>query len=197
MPEVSALIVPVTIAVAAAGVLVVLTPRLLRGASGTTYGRGALEMACTVCQQPLVIPADALSKVSGSEMALIVRERPDAHGRALAEYRCPYCEALHIFAMGATQPAWLVTNPYESQAVSNHCAGCRQPLKRPPWPPGQYDGQAESAPGLEARHGLVCPRCGAVCCVACCRDATRNRTSDGSLLCPRCFRGPVNKLHHF
>jgi hypothetical protein len=53
------------------------------------------------------------------------------------------------------------------------------------------------APRLDAKHGLICSRCGAVVCVKCCREASQGRTTDNSLRCPRCFRGPIEKFVHF
>ena len=113
------------------------------------------------------------------------------------EYVCPYCEAAHCFSTDERDPVWLGVNLYTPQARTNHCAECRRPLRRPPWRPGVYDGRLAAAPHIPPDVGLVCSKCGAVCCVACCRDVTRKRTKDGSLLCPRCGRGPLETVYHF
>lgn len=197
MPALGPLVLPITIAVAAVGILIVLAPRLLRSGKGMQAKGAAFEMPCTVCQQTLVVAPADLASIRGPEMALVVRECKGAEGRPLGGYRCPYCEAYHVFAMDTSPPKWLVANPFEPQLVTNHCMECRRPLQRPPWPQGEYDGRLNELQDLLPKHGLVCSRCGSICCLECCRDATRGRTADGSLLCPRCFRGPVDKIHHF
>ncbi|MDK1021190.1 MAG: hypothetical protein QGD90_06095 [Candidatus Hydrogenedentes bacterium] len=197
MPALGPLVLPITIAVAAVGILIVLTPRLLRTGKGRQAKGVAFEMPCTVCQQRLAIPQADLEAIVGSEVALVVRECAAAQGKRLGGYRCPYCEAYHIFATDTSPPKWLVVNPFEPQLATNHCMDCRRPLQRPPWPQGEYEGRLHELKDLLPKYGLVCSRCGAICCVACCRDVTRGRTADQSLLCPRCFRGPVDKIHHF
>lgn len=191
------LALPIAIVILTVGILIVLTRRLMRSSRGGIGPSKAIQMPCTVCQQSLVIAPGQLTVITGPEVALVVRETAGAEGHPLAGYRCPYCEAFHVFTMDANPPEWLIANPFEAQAVTNLCTECRAPLLRPPWPKGQHDGHLEEAEGLLPKHGLVCSRCGAVCCVACCQDSTRGRTQDGSLLCPRCFRGPVDKIHHF
>ena len=52
-------------------------------------------------------------------------------------------------------------------------------------------------PELLPEYGLVCDRCGVVCCVECCIKVTKNRLENGGLLCPRCVRGPLYKFFHF
>lgn len=197
MAALGPLVLPITIAVAAVGILLALTPRLLRPGKGRQAKGIAFEMPCTVCQQKLVIPPSDLASIRGPEMALVVRECKAAEGRPLGGYRCPYCDAYHVFEISAREPRWLVANPFEPQLATNNCTECRRPLLRSPWPQGEYDGRLHELKDLLPKHGLVCSRCGAVCCFACCRDVTRGRTQDQSLLCPRCFRGPVDKIHHF
>ncbi len=197
MPSLGPLVLPIAIAVAAAGILIVLTPRLLRSGTSKRFAGAALEIPCTVCQQKMTISKADLEPITGPEAALVVRERSAAQGRRLGGYRCPDCEAYHVFATDTSPPKWLLANPFEPQRATNHCMECRQPLQRPQWPQGQYDGKLQEAKDLQPKHGLVCPRCGSICCVACCQDATRGRTQDKSLLCPRCYRGPVEKIHHF
>ena len=191
------LVLPIAIVLAAVCILVVLTPRLMRAGKGDLEARRSHEMRCTVCQQPLVIAPGQFETISGPEVALVVRESTKVEGRPLAGYRCPYCEAFHVFAMDANPPEWIIANPFEAQAATNHCMECRSRLLRPPWPKGQFDGRVEEAEGLLPKHGLVCSRCESICCVACCKDATRGRTEDGSLLCPRCHRGPIDTFRHF
>ncbi len=197
MPELGPLVLPIAIAVAAVGTLIVLTPRLLRTEKGKQAKGLPFEMPCTVCQQKLVIAQADLETITGPEVALVVRECRGAEGKRLGGYRCPYCEAYHVFDVGGRQPKWLVANPFEPQLATNQCMECRRPLQKPPWPQGEYDGLFSELQDLLPKHGLVCSRCGSICCVECCRDVTRGRTADGSLLCPRCFRGPVDKIHHF
>lgn len=197
MQSLGPLVLPIAIAVAAAGILIVLTPRLLRKGNVKPFGGAALEVPCTVCQKRLVIPRADLESISGPEAALVVRECLAAGGRRLGGYRCPYCEAYHVFAMDTSPPKWLIANPFEPQRTTNHCMECRKPLQPPPWPQGEYDGRLREAKDLLPKHGLVCSRCGAICCFACCQGVTRGRKDDQSLICPRCFRGPVDKIHHF
>lgn len=197
MPPFGTLVIPITLAVAAAGILIVLTPFVLRKANLKGAAGKTLEMMCTVCQQNLVISLGGMETITGSEMALVVRECSAAEGQRLAGYRCPYCEAYHVFATDAVPPKWLVANPFEPQRASNHCSECRQPLLRPPWPQGQFDGRIAEAEGMLPKHGLVCPRCGSVCCLECCERTGRGRAEELSLMCPRCHRGPVDKIHHF
>ena len=159
--------------------------------------RGTIEMRCSVCQRRLVFHRGELEPLSPPELALAVRANRSMAGRRLAEYVCPHCEAAHCFATEGRDPVWLGVNLYEPQVFSNHCRECKRPLRRPRWPRGAYDGRLSEIRDLAPDLGLVCPHCKAVCCVACCEDATRKRTKDGSLLCPRCFRGPVETIYHF
>ena len=158
--------------------------------------RAPLEMPCTVCQKPLISEQGELRALQGAEVGLVVRSKPEAVGRMIAEYVCPYCEAAHCFLVDARPPRWLGANFSQPQTKTTHCFECRKPLRTPPWPEHAYDGRLEEAPHLPPDLGLVCGRCQAVCCVACCTAATKHRTPDGSLLCPRCFRGPVDRVFH-
>ena len=193
----SSLALSIALAVAAAGVLVVLTPYVLPQTAAKKRKAALLEMTCSVCQQRLVIPSREIEIVTGAERALIVRERPVTAERKLGEYRCPYCEATHVFVLGRERAKWLMANPFESQATTNRCLECRRPLQKPSWPRGQIDGRLDEADELTAKHGLVCDRCGAVCCVSCCKKTGRTRTDMPDLMCPRCHRGPVTQAHHF
>lgn len=154
--------------------------------------RGSVQFTCNVCQHPIVMAIQDLQPLEGSDIGLAVRAIPALAGRKLAEYVCPYCEADHCFAVDGGQPEWVGVNLYSPQAKGAQCMECRKPLVRPPWPQGQYQGAPLTAPNVSPDYGLVCSRCGAICCVACVKNATRNRTTDGSLLCPRCHRSPVD-----
>lgn len=200
MPSISAFIYPLTVAFCCAGIVIVMAlARLQRRKNnrGPSPAAGTFEMECTVCQRSLVIHRSEVVELLGPEIALVVSTLPSALGRKLGEYRCPYCDASHCFDLGVKPMKWLVANVYEPQALTSHCTDCRKPLKKPSWPEGAYDGQIGEAPELLPEHGLICSRCKAVCCLECCNRMTRNRTHDGSLLCPRCGRGPVDKVFHF
>ncbi len=197
MPSIGALVIPITLAVAVAGILVVLYPMLRRRGAPKFVPSRTLEMQCTVCQQNLVMPLSEMEKITGPEMALVQRESKESVGHTLGGYRCPYCEAYHVFARDTVPPKWLLANPFEPQRATNHCAECRQPLLRPSWPQGQYDGRIAEAEGLLSKHGLHCKRCGSVCCVECCKRTGSGRSLDQSIMCPRCHRAPVDKVHHF
>lgn len=154
-------------------------------------------MPCTICRRDLEIRRDDFVAMSRTEMGLVVSVKPSIVGRPLAEYRCPGCDASHTFAMDVHPPQWILANAYESQDLSSNCVQCGKHLLRPSWPKGQYNGRVRENPDLDPSHGLVCSRCKAVCCYRCVADATRNRTKDGSTLCPRCFRGPVEEYFVF
>lgn len=156
-----------------------------------------VEMKCTLCQAELSLRRSDMAPLSSVEAALLVSEYPDTLHRKLAETRCSTCNANHTFVVDLTPPVWICANSFEPGGMSNHCAQCHKPLARPDWPVGAYDGQVDLAPGLKPLHGLKCPRCDAACCVECVKDATRGRTADGSFLCPRCYRGPVNQFYYF
>ncbi len=81
MPTLGPLVLPIAIAVAAAGILIVLTPRLLRNGTSKRSAGAALEIPCTVCQQTLTILQADLEPITGPEVALVVRERSAAQGR--------------------------------------------------------------------------------------------------------------------
>lgn len=164
--------------------------------SRVPLGTRSIEMACHICQRELAFTKNDMVLLSGPEMALAVRAAPGMVGRTLAEYVCPHCEAAHCFIVDAHEPVWIGTNLYEPQSMGARCFECRKPLKKPPWAVGAYDGRLREAPQLLPDYGLVCPRCWAVCCVACCKKATRNRAKGDALVCPRCFRHPVDKVFH-
>ncbi len=154
--------------------------------------RGSFQLTCNVCQHEMVIAMRDLRPLEGTEIGLAVRAVPQIVGRKLADYACPYCEADHCFAIESGQPEWVGVNLYSPQSHSSNCMDCGKRLQRPPWPQGEYQGRPLDAPNPQPDFGLVCSRCKAVCCVECVKKATRNRTTDGSLLCPRCHRSPVD-----
>ena len=193
------LIVPLIVILLLLGIMLVLSLSIRRfykrtGRIRRTY---AIEMPCTVCQSLLTLQSGELIPLTPPELGMVVCVHPELNGRKLAEYRCLHCDALHYFMIDVNPPLWVAENIYEPQSKKSTCSECRKPLKRPGWQEGLYDGRIEQAPNLEDSHGLVCSHCGAACCFKCCRFVTRNRTNDGSLLCPRCSRGPVDKVYHF
>lgn len=193
------LVIPVTLLVCGLGLSIVLGFYFFAQRSPKrkkSKATSVLDMDCTICHKTLVIDRAGLAVPSPTEQALVVSSRPSVLGRALGEYRCPYCDALHYFLTDGPLK-WVLANAYEPQMVTNNCKECNTRLKKPGWSMGMYDGAIDDAPDLLPSHGLVCSRCDAVSCVACCRDFTRNRTKDGSLLCPRCGRGPIDRFHHF
>lgn len=156
-----------------------------------------IECDCPVCQSPMVIDSEELTPLSAPEMALVVSVQPELYGRRLREYRCSHCDTDHCFAVDRRPAELVATGVFTPRTKVNFCLECRKPLKRPVWP-GTDDNElavykAEMVPEI----GLVCPGCGAVCCYQCVQDVSRNRTLDGSLLCPRCRMGPLEKVHHF
>lgn len=188
----TALILPASVAVFAIGVLVVLTPRLVRNPR-----QQRIEFSCPVCQHTLRTAAAELLQVDAQETGFVVRERPEAYGRPLGELKCPKCQSSHVFAIDTSPATFLVTNAVSATARANTCNQCRAPLKTPPWPHGAFDGKWTEAPKLDAKLGLVCSHCGAVACLACCQEASRGRMAENILRCPRCFRIPMDRFAHF
>jgi len=158
--------------------------------------KGSFQLTCNVCRHELVIAMQDLRPLEGTEIGLAVRILPHVVGRKLADYACPYCEADHCFTVDGGQPEWVGANLYSPQASGAKCMDCGKQLNRPPWPKGQFKGRPLEAPNASPDFGLVCSRCDAVCCVDCVQKATRNRTTDGSLLCPRCHRSPVDEYFY-
>jgi hypothetical protein len=191
---------PLAFAIAGTVLVLALTLRA-RLASGTSSAgliadAASFQMRCGICQKDLVIHPNQLVKLSGPELALSVRVKPKLVGRPLAEYVCPYCEASHCFAVDVRPPECVGTNLYLPRGAGALCMECGKPLRKPPWPIGYFDGRLNEAPELHPDYGLICSRCQAVTCVACVKDATRNRTKDGSFVCPRCMRSPVTGVFH-
>ena len=188
----SVFVLPATVAAFAVGALLVLTPRLVQ-----PRRERRVEMRCSVCQRPLAARVEELKPLGPQETGFVVRVQPSAYGRVLAELHCPGCESSHIFAIDKVQPEYIASNPVNATSRKNSCAQCAAPLRKPAWPKGAYDGRLAEAKPLEDRHGLVCPRCGAVVCVQCSREASQGRTAPGTFRCLRCFRGPVETVYHF
>lgn len=178
--------------------LVSLLRRPGKAAQTPPAARNAVQMECTVCHRELVFGPAELSPLTPVEAALCVRSKPGITGRKLAEYVCPYCEAAHCFGVDVSPPEWLGVNFYQPQGVLGHCYECKQPLRNPVWPSGKYDHRIKEVPELAPEHGLICSRCGAVCCVSCCRQYTACRAEKTAedYLCPRCGRGPIDTFYH-
>ena len=157
---------------------------------------GSFPHTCEVCGDQTIVTRESIHALSSAEKALVVRECAAGMGKNMAEYVCRSCDASHCFALHANEVLFLGVNLYEGQKYGARCVECLVKLNRPTWDPGQFDGDIASAPGNVDSLGLVCSHCRAVCCVACCKGVTRNRTSDGSYLCPRCFRGPQATFFH-
>jgi hypothetical protein len=211
LAELSTWFFPLLIAVFGMGIVITLTLRARGGEpaasarrasvpeqsdTGRVPGTKIVQIACTICHKQLVINPVELRPLTPVELALSVRSVPDLAGRKLAEYVCPYCESAHCFNVDRRVPLWVGVNLYSPQTKTARCQECGKRLLPPPWPPGAYDGRLREAPDLHQDYGLVCSRCDAVVCVSCTLNATRNRTKDGSFVCPRCMRTPVNKMYH-
>ncbi len=194
-------VLPITALVAVAGTAIVvwLAVRVHRSTEPDTpiLAKGdGFSMPCSVCLKQLVIPNAELIRLSGPEVALVVRSHNAVAGRALAEYICPYCEAAHCFAIDSTPPAWIGANLYEPQVATGVCQECRKQLRPPAWERFAYDGKINEAPDLNPDYGLVCGRCDAVCCAECVQRVSRVQSPDASFRCPRCGRGPVERFFH-
>ncbi|MCC6155650.1 MAG: hypothetical protein IT367_17905 [Candidatus Hydrogenedentes bacterium] len=193
------LIPPLICAAIGTVIVIVLTMRAKAQQTSKTvrgvYATNTVEQQCNVCQKQMVIPAADLVPLQSVEMALCVRAIPALMGRKMAEYSCPYCEAVHCFTVDKRTPEWVGANLYSPQTKGTRCLNCSKPLKIAPWGEGAYDKRLQEAP-LQPDYGLVCSKCDAVVCVACSVDATRNRTKDGTFMCPRCFRPYVDRTYH-
>ena len=193
------LIPPLVCAAIGTVIVIVLTMRAKAQQTSKTvrgvYATNTVEQQCNVCQKQMVIPAADLVPLQSVEMALCVRTMPALMGRKLAEYTCPYCEAVHCFTVDKRTPEWVGANLYSPQTKGTRCLNCSKPLKIAPWGEGAYNKRLQEAP-LQPDYGLVCSKCDAVVCVACTVDATRNRTKDGTFVCPRCFRPYVDRTYH-
>ncbi|HOD51940.1 MAG TPA: hypothetical protein PKY01_02130 [Candidatus Hydrogenedentes bacterium] len=191
-------ILPITAAVAMAGtgVVVWLAWRIREDTDAhAARARGhSLEFECTECQKILVVPREELTPLSGPEMGLVVASRPQLVGRKLSEYVCPHCNASHCFAVDASPPAWIGVNLYGPQTKSSNCLECRKRLRAPHWPADPQRDNVKNAPDLRPDYGLVCSRCGAVCCVACVAQYSRQDVRTEGARCPRCGRSPIEQV---
>lgn len=169
--------------------------RRLDRAAGPPTERGTVQMQCGVCHHPMTIARTQLVVLSGPEMALVVRSMPGWVKRKLGEYECPHCSAAHVFAMETNPPAYLGADIYTPHARGNKCMECGKAMTRPAWPKGTYDGRL-GEPAVSFDHGLECQFCKSVFCLECAERVSRTRRKDGVLLCPRCFRSPVEHVFH-
>lgn len=192
-------ILPITavVAIAGAGIVLWLAWRI-REATNPSVTRvrsdHSFEFECSECGQNLVIPFQELTPLSGPEMALVVASHPEWVGRKLAEYVCPHCEASHCFAIDRRPPVWVGANLYAPQSKSNRCQECGKRLRAPHWSPDPEKDLVKNAPDLQPDYGLVCSRCGAVCCVACVAQYSRQDVREEGTRCPRCGRGPIDRI---
>jgi hypothetical protein len=192
-----ALLIALAGLVLAFGGLLFLTPRMLKDQKQKSVTKGGLEFSCPACQQMVFVTRQSLKSLIGVEAALVIQNVPDAPMYNLGEQRCQACSTSLTFRTDCWPPAFLIANAIEKTKVGNTCVECRGLLARPTWPRGIYDRKIDEIPDRNPKLGLKCPRCDAVSCVACLESVTRNRTPDGSFLCPRCFRSPVDLVHHF
>jgi ssDNA-binding Zn-finger/Zn-ribbon topoisomerase 1 len=197
MPNWILWVVPLAVGVGGAFVVVQLALHQRGPRSGRRGSRsGTIDLPCSVCQKELVFTSSELTKLSGAEVALVVRSVPRARTRSVAEYVCPHCEASHYFLVDGAKPEWIGANLYTPETKTGRCQQCRKALHAPAWGQGQYDGRLKEAPFLRPDYGLVCPFCKSVICVECAERTSHNRTADGALICPRCHRQPVDRVFH-
>lgn len=204
-------IVTVTVFFAAAGALAVLVPAWLRMRAARPpmpskprlrnrdddSSQPVIAFECPVCQNEVAFAKPDLRPLSPSEIALTVGQRKEAVGRSLSEATCPHCEARFTFLVDTKQPELLGANIYHAQQKGNRCVDCGKLLKRPPWDREKIVTRDQVIESLDPLYGLDCDHCGAVCCVACCEEVSRNRSTDNTLMCPRCRRRPMQTLHYF
>lgn len=188
------LFIAIIIATFAFSALVFFMPR--RRVIVPKANKHAMEMPCPTCQQIAFITPQNLRRLVSSEVALLVRDIPDLSCTNLAETRCDYCQSALTFRLDTKLPTYIGVDLLEPNHHKNNCKECREPLMRPTWPKDAYP-SIEDLPSIPDKLGLECPYCGSVSCVSCLDTNTRKRTQDDTYLCPRCFRGPVNIVHHF
>jgi len=196
---------PRTLALAAAllffaigAAVVILTPYLRRPSARpkAEAGGAAIEENCRACRKVMVLHRNTLSMLTAAEKGLAVSARPDLRGKALGRFVCPYCDAAHYYIVERSQLTFAGTNFYEPQDHGAVCMACQKPLVTPPWPESAYDGRVDDAPVKSPDHGLICSRCHAVCCVACCEAVTKGNARAEGLICPRCGRRPVDRFFY-
>lgn len=183
------------------GAVVVLIPwfrrRPPRPATPANPEKGVVQETCRSCQRPMVFHRNSLHPISPVEKGLAVSAKPALRGKELALQVCPYCDAAHYFILERNgEFTFAGMNFYEPQEKSSRCMSCGKALKTPPWPELAYDGRVmEASRGPDM--GLICSRCHAVSCVACCENSTRGSAEAEGYVCPRCGRRPVDRFFHF
>lgn len=160
-------------------------------------GGKALSVGCPICRQALNVGLGDVRPLSNVEMALAVSAHPSLVGKPLRSMNCATCDAELTFEQVKQGLRYVGVNIYSPQDMTEHCQNCGKPLATPPWAPGTYEGHVAAAPLQQHTHvGLICGRCDARCCYSCVRNTTRGRTSDGALMCPRCFRTPMDRIFY-
>ena len=160
-------------------------------------GSKSVTWNCKTCGNAITLHPKACSPLSREDAALTIQQRPRAYGRKMGTLQCTRCRTTHTFLIDTTPPAWIISDEKHATGTGQICTQCRDPLVSPPWPPRTRDGAIHLVPDAPPKAGVVCARCGAICCIECVRSASQGRSTDESFLCPRCYRKPVNRFHHF
>lgn len=192
----TSILIPVAGLVIAMLAMALIAPRMAQDNKERAKKKRLYAYPCPDCQRPVHMTPGGLKPLDPMEAGMIVRLVPTAPQRHLGEVRCQHCRSTLTFRTDQWPPGFITINATEGHYAKNSCTQCHKPLRTPEFPRGAYDGNADDLKRLPPNIGLICSRCNAINCVACVVDVTRNRTSDGSLLCPRCYRGPVDKVHH-
>jgi predicted RNA-binding Zn-ribbon protein involved in translation (DUF1610 family) len=203
MIDFQALALPVTIAVLAVGLVIVVVWALRSPASGHAAvdsppaARGGkkargntIHMPCNRCGHALEILTGKLERLSGVERALTVRSHPALAQREMAEFTCPNCEATHCFAREGSGWAWAGSNLYVPQASMAHCAECGKGITHLE-PVPEENAAFFDARALGEQAGVRCARCDALVCVSCLLRRTHAYQPGASVICPRCGRAAV------
>ena len=190
------LLIPIAGLALAVVAMLVVAPRMAKENKDRANNKRTYTYTCPDCQQPIHITPNGLRPLDPADAGMIIRLAPDAPQYHLGDVRCLSCKSTLTFRTDQWPPGFITMNATEGHVSKNSCTQCRKPFRKPEFPPGAYDGDADALKRLPHDIGLICSRCGSLDCVACVVDATRNRTADGSLLCPRCYRGPVDKVHY-
>ena len=99
-----------------------------------------------------------------------------------------------VESMDRLPPVWIGANFYAPQAHTANCMECRKRLRVPSWPADPESDNVLHANDLRPDYGLLCSRCGAVCCVACVAQYSRQDVRAEGARCPRCGRSPINTV---
>jgi hypothetical protein len=164
-------------------------------ARSTKRGR-TMPVTCPVCGHAFEVSPESMRSMTNVEIGLAVSSMPDLAGKSLVECVCPRCESALCFEEQHNQLRFAGSNIYTAHDRPGLCQNCQRPLATPPWPVGAYEGKLKEGLDISPDIGLVCARCEARCCYSCVQNATRNRTKGGALICPRCFRTPVDKVFY-